>query len=208
MAPRKYRSSLREEHASETRTRILRTAAELFTTDGFLPTTISSIARQAGVAGSTVYTVFGSKTSILRALLEQLDRDVAGDASRSAIASEDDPGRKLGLLANWYRRLYSSGGAMLMAAYEARPDPTVRELRERNDRAARRWQAELVGAIADTGKLRLGLAEPTAIDRMCALCGPELYLRMIGSCGLSDDAYEQFLFDLLVDQLLAGPRDQ
>lgn len=206
MARRGYRSTLREEQASRTRTRILRAAADLFEINGFIPTTVASIGRRAGVAVSTVYTVFGSKASILGALLDQLDDAVDGVASRAAIASEEDPDRRVALIANWYRRLYSSGRTLLTAAFEARSDPTIQKFHEQAARRARHWEVELIDAITRAGRLRPGLTKKEAAGQMCALCGPELYLRVTETCGWSDDTYQHFLSNLLARQLLDDQR--
>ena len=203
---RRYRSTLREEQASVTRTRILLAAADLFEINGFIPTTVATIGRRAGVAASTVYTVFGSKASILGALLDQLDDAVDGVNSRAAIASEEDLDRRVALIANWYRRLYSSGRTVFTAAYEARSDPTIKRFHEQASCRARRWEAELIDAITQAGRLRPGLTKKEATDQMCALCGPELYLRVTETCGWSDDTYEHFLSNLLGRQLLNDQR--
>ena len=65
---RPYSSVLREERARETRVRIRRAAAELFAEEGFADTTVAAIARRAGVAAPTVYSVFGSKAGIVVAM--------------------------------------------------------------------------------------------------------------------------------------------
>ena len=206
MTRRVYRSTFREEKASETRARILRAAADLFESNGFMPTTVATIGRRAGVASSTVFTVFGSKASILVALLDQLDDVVDVVASRAAIASEEDLDRRLALTANWYRRLYSSGRTLLIAAYEARSDPIIQKFHEQAFQRARRWETELIDAVTQAGRLRPGLTKENAAGQMCALCGPELYLRVTQTCGWSDDGYQHFLSDLLVRQLLNEQR--
>ena len=57
---RPYRSTLRQEQASQTRLRILDTAQRLFTDHGYGATTMESIAAEAGVATDTVYASFGT----------------------------------------------------------------------------------------------------------------------------------------------------
>ena len=69
-SPRPYRSARREAQASETRTRIVRSARDLFLEKGFPATTIAAIARHAEVAADTVYASFGSKAALLKAVLD------------------------------------------------------------------------------------------------------------------------------------------
>src|SRR5882672_964661 len=86
--------TLRAEQAEQTRHRIVDAARKLFLEGGYPSTTITSVAEEAGVAVETVYSRFGSKANLLRAILERgiVDsedgRDVfdrpAIDKSRSA----------------------------------------------------------------------------------------------------------------------------
>ncbi|HEY6013057.1 MAG TPA: helix-turn-helix domain-containing protein, partial [Candidatus Limnocylindrales bacterium] len=82
--------SLRAERAAVTRRRILEAARRRFADAGYGATTLREIAVAAGVAVQTVYAVFGSKASILRALRESVvDDPAAAEAYGAAIASTD-----------------------------------------------------------------------------------------------------------------------
>jgi AcrR family transcriptional regulator len=74
--PRRYESALRREQALATRTRIVRSAAELFASQGYTRTSIEQIAGRAGVARPTVYTAFTGKPTLLK---EAVDLMLAGD---------------------------------------------------------------------------------------------------------------------------------
>lgn len=63
-APRVYRSTLREQQAQATRRRVLAAAASQFSTHGYSATTMSGIARDAGVSVETVKGA-GSKAELL-----------------------------------------------------------------------------------------------------------------------------------------------
>src|SRR5262249_19792864 len=63
---RPYNSTRRQEQAAETRQRVLRTAHDLFASQGYGRTTIADIAEEAGVAVETVYSAFRNKTTLLR----------------------------------------------------------------------------------------------------------------------------------------------
>src|SRR3954447_25570548 len=75
---RRYSSQLRERNALQTREQVLAAAAELFEESGWAGTTVAAIAKRAGVAVETVYSGFGSKKHVLRAVL---DFAVVGDAA-------------------------------------------------------------------------------------------------------------------------------
>src|SRR4051794_39590248 len=67
---RRYSSRLRQQQASQTREQVLAAAAELFAQSGWAGTTVAAIALRAGVAVETVYSGFGSKKQVLRAVVD------------------------------------------------------------------------------------------------------------------------------------------
>src|ERR1700737_4980047 len=87
-AKRKYTSTLRQQQASETRSRILDAAQRLFSERGYGSTTMESIAFEAGVATDTVYASFGNKAGLLRTLLQVR---VTGDDSPIPLLDREGP---------------------------------------------------------------------------------------------------------------------
>jgi AcrR family transcriptional regulator len=85
-AKRRYSSQLRERNALQTREQVLAAAAELFQESGWSGTTVAAIAQRAGVAVETVYSGFGSKKHVLRAVL---DFAVVGDAEPVPLVERD-----------------------------------------------------------------------------------------------------------------------
>jgi AcrR family transcriptional regulator len=73
--------------AERNRQRILRAAAEVFTTRG-LQATLDDVARQAGVGVGTVYRRFPDKDSLIEALFEERIQAVA-DLAEKALAAPD-----------------------------------------------------------------------------------------------------------------------
>lgn len=69
----------RTRRGAATREKIVRAATTLFTTDGYVTTTVGDIAAAAGVAVQTLYLAFGSKVAILAA------------AHDMAIVGDDEP---------------------------------------------------------------------------------------------------------------------
>src|SRR6187402_3301883 len=65
---RAYRSTVRTQQAAATRRAVLAAARELFTTTGYAGTTVSDVARLAGVSVDTVYTSVGRKPQLLLAV--------------------------------------------------------------------------------------------------------------------------------------------
>src|SRR5689334_3534815 len=75
VAKRRYRSPLREAQAAATRSRILEASLAELGARGYAATSVSAIARAAGVSPETVYATFGSKRGIVDGLLEQVDAE-------------------------------------------------------------------------------------------------------------------------------------
>ena len=80
MAPR--RRLTREESKARTRQELLRAASRLFLRNGFVATSLSDIAEEAGLTKGAVYSNFESKEDLFLALL-------AGDQARPYAAQED-----------------------------------------------------------------------------------------------------------------------
>ena len=202
---RRYRSALRDERATDTRTRIIDAARELFGERGFAGTTVAVIAKHAGVATPTVYAVFCNKAEIIRALVGRLETEADGEAWRARIDAEPDPRRKLEWYAAWHRNLFATGRDVLKAAVDVGSDPAVLDLRAQGDRNAQAWLEPIVAALADADLLAPGLTVQQAVDRALLLSSVELYFRATTGRGWSDDDYQQWLTEVLQSQLLSCP---
>lgn len=93
--PRPYRSTLREQQAEQTRTRVVATAAQLFAAEGYARTTFAKIAAAAGVSAETVQG-HGPKAALMIAAIEYAAFGVSGeenvfnlDAGRRMLAVDD-----------------------------------------------------------------------------------------------------------------------
>lgn len=93
---------------------IVKAAWAMFARYGFAKTTMSDIAREAGVARQTVYNAFDSKEAILRAVVR-----VAGDESLSAVQAAWREGQGLEEKLEAFQRL---GPQSWFEAMRAAPD--------------------------------------------------------------------------------------
>ncbi len=82
-------------------------------------------------------------------------------------------------------------------------DPAVLELRARADRYCREGLRGLIATLVQADALCAGLTEVRALDRAWMLTDVMLYLDATNGCGWSDDEYEDWLADLLQQQLLS-----
>ncbi|MCW0212986.1 MAG: TetR/AcrR family transcriptional regulator [Pseudonocardia sp.] len=79
--------------AQRTRRRLIDCATELFREQGYVATTVSDIARKAGVSLATFYVYFAERTDVVIALLDE----VVGDVMRQGVGQWDPRSGRAGL---------------------------------------------------------------------------------------------------------------
>lgn len=84
--------SIQQQLATARKNQILDAAATVFAEKGFHPTTIQDIAKQAGIAGGTIYNYFDSKPALLLGIFERMREAILEDAQPEPLptASEVD----------------------------------------------------------------------------------------------------------------------
>lgn len=192
---RSYRSTRRAQQAAQTREDVLNAAVELFREHGWSGTTVSAIARQAGVAVETVYSGFGSKKALLRAAI---DVAVAGDAL--PIPLVERPGAALLGQGTLAERL--AAGARLTADVHERSAGVWRALVEAaaGDDEIERWRRELEAGrhLEHTRSLEAIAGQPVpaaVVDVVWVLMGSEAWESLTRDRRLDRDAYEQLMID-------------
>ncbi len=201
--------NLRTERAAVTRRRIAEAARLLFATRGYAATTLREIAVAADVAVQTVYAVFGSKASILYALLDDLRNDPVADTAFAAALAAPDRDEALTLFARSIRLRWESGHDLVaIHADAASADPAIRAGVEGMLAARRRGIAELARSVAGPD------AAPGDVRRLAAVIDaltlPAQYEVLVGTYGWSADAYETGLATALRTLVVAprrGPAD-
>lgn len=201
---RSYRSPVRQRQADATRARITAAAHRLLLTHGYAGMTIDAIAKEAEVAAPTVYAAFGSKTGILRELLDRA-RFGPGFAELVQQAMEtSDPLERLRMVARIARTVYESESALvdlLRGAGVVAPELAALE-KEGEDH---RYEAQEpnIKLLIQSGKLRPDLDATQARDVMWSLTTRELYRMLVRERGWSSDRYETWLADMLKQALVA-----
>lgn len=191
----------RQRQALATQQLIMETARALFLEQGYGSTTIEKIAAVAGVAVSTVYSVYKNKRAILKAIreawhLESGQRDIYQQA-----LEETDARRRLALVAHATRRQWESS-AVMMLIYEsaaAVDAEAAAELKEAKD-GRRRFMGAFIEQT--TSMLRPGLHSAQATAVYLSLTRPEVYQELVTVARWSPDAYERWLAEVLTTQLL------
>jgi AcrR family transcriptional regulator len=206
---RTYTSQLRQEQARHTRIRVLEAAQRRFTDGGYAATTVESIAREAGVAVDTVYSIFGPK----RELLAQLayfraagnDEPVAviDQAGPQAVRRETDQRRQLTMFANGVtgiiERIRPVDGVLRSASAV---DAGVAELRARIQEERFSSMRNFAGWLPKNGPLRAGISTPDAATIIWTLTSPDVYALFCDARGWSRARYVRWLAESLIATLL------
>ena len=210
---RRYESKRRAEQAAQTRRDIVTAAEDLFRERGHR-VAMTAIAAKAGVAVETIYRIFGSKSGLLRAVVESL---VAGGASRAArpieerpairaIIDERDPRRQLALYAATQPGIHRRAGPVLRALRDARAaDPELERLWSELEAARYEGQGRLVTRLESRGALRSDLPWIEATDIVWTLCSLAVHDLFVVERGWTAARYEEWLAAALIDQLLGEP---
>jgi len=206
---RAYRSSRRAEQAKETKRRILDAALTLFGRNGYSGATIETIAQEAGVSPLTVYSSFGTKSSLLSALVAVL---VAGDEQPlpllqrpgpQAVLNEGDPFVKIRRFAADISDILERVAPMFaVMRTAARTEPEIATLlAERLEARYQNLLAFVRSLMANTA-LREGLDEEAATTTVWAMTSPDMYMLLTGDRRWSKARFSQWLGDSLVRLLL------
>ncbi len=199
---RPYDASRRREAAERTRHAIVQAGHARFVAKGWAGTTMAAIARDARVALDTVYATVGTKSALLRLLIEGalsgVDEPVPAEerAYVKAIQDAPDAPTKIALYAAALRIILPRLAPLvhvLQAASGAEPalDALWREISARRARNMRLFAADL----ANTGALRPDLSVEEAADVVWAMNSPELYLLLVDGRGWTPERYERWLAD-------------
>jgi AcrR family transcriptional regulator len=206
---RSYDSPLRRDQARATRRAIVDAAARLFTTVGYVATSIEDIAAQAGVSRATVFAAVGGKPLLLK--LAQ-DYAVGGDDESVklvdrphsvAVLNQPDQVRFL----EGYAAICAEVGGRVAAIHEAirraaDADADARDLWERINEERRAGAERVVKELTARGPLREGLSPREAADLMWVLNDPTLYGTLVGERGWEQARFETWLAETLKQQLL------
>jgi AcrR family transcriptional regulator len=209
--PRRYDATRRRERAElqrrETRRRVVEAARRLFLQKGYVATTMTEIAREAGVAAQTVYLSFTGKAELLHRVA---DVAIAGDHDEltvyqrdawQAMAGEQDPVRQVELLAD------------LMAAIARRMAPVWHAYREAAavDARAATDMTELLRArhesltqairLLPADRLRRPLAD--TVDGFWTISSIDGYLLLTRHRGWDHEQWRRWLVDTAIVQILS-----
>jgi len=210
-AKRPYDASRRRERAAEersaTRRRVVEAARELFLSRGYVATTMTDIAREAGVALQSVYTAGQSKADLLHLVTDLAvagaDQDVMliDRPDVAAIALEPEPRRQVarfaGLIAATMERLAPVWIAYReAAAVDAKAAANLVAAHRRRHETFR----ELMRMVPESGLRR---DHDVSADTAWAVGSIDVFLLLRTVLEWDATHYAEWLSDTLIDQLVA-----
>jgi AcrR family transcriptional regulator len=187
MDKRPYRQTRRADASEATRARILDAARASLERGPVGALKVDEVAREAGVARSTVYLLFGSRAGLFDALGRYL-RDEAGfdaliAASRLPDAMDNLRQSQRAAVA-MYARLPDLARAMFtLAAID--PDGVAAVAAIEDGR--RPGMARLAGALAEQGYLRDGVSIDEAVDILTVITSFQSFDELFSGSGLAAD---------------------
>ena len=209
---RRYDSPRRREQAAATRRAILEAAQRLFEEQGYAATSVSDIAKAAGVALKTVYVGFDTKAGLLRVLWDErlsgdeADIPVTERAWYCGVLEEADPERKLRLVAVQSRVVKTRSGALM---------EVIRNAAAADSEIAKLWvdiktklydvSRSIVEQLHQNDALTSALDVTAATDVLWTLNHPSVWQLLVAERGWAAEQYEEWLGGNLCSQLLREP---
>ena len=193
--------SHRQRQALETRNLIVSAAQALFLEQGYICTTMETIAERAGVATSTVYAVFGSKRGILRAIRDAWHERTHIREVLNSNQQSSDPVERLEQLAEATRRQWEMG-AEVTAIYTGAAAADPRAAAELSQALIGRREGLQSFAKSLEPALRPGLDAAHAASILQALCLPEVFDELVRRSGWTVDEYKDWLMQAMKHEIL------
>jgi AcrR family transcriptional regulator len=210
-ARRRYESTLRSEQSVRTRQRIVESATRLFTSKGYVGTSVSQIASEAGVALDTVYALVGRKPALMRQVVE-----LAISGGPSPVTAEERPYvQEIRAAATAASKLEIYAAAIVEMSPRTAPVFTALHDAGRTDQDCAALYAEIDGRRAEnmlrfaadlrsTGELRPELDDRFVADVVWATAGAPHYAQLLGRPTWTPERFGRYLSDLWARLFLVG----
>jgi len=201
---------------AETRRQLIAAAKELFSEQGYSATTVTKIARRAGVSLQTLYLACGSKRELLQVVLSQalsgtpsgIGPDyLTGLRAQMASAADEtypEPERTLRAFTRLFRTLAERAEPWWRVYRDAAAiDPEIASDWATLTAQRRIATAALLQDLADA-QLPPGLTRHVLVDTAWAIASPETCQLLINHAGYTLDDYERWMADTL-SRVVASP---
>jgi AcrR family transcriptional regulator len=188
MAKRPYHQRLRAESSALTRQRIIEAARQVLTARPFHGFNISEVAELARVVRSTVYTVFGSREGLLRAVAQDMAERGGWERMREAFRDPDAWRAILRNIEEGTKMAASEHSVVLGITVLAAVDPDAAVVAAEMDETRLRGLRSLVSRLGEQGYLRPELSQQEALDILWAVTSWSTFDQLYSGRGLDQPA--------------------
>lgn len=183
--------------------RILIAARQLLESQAWAGVGLAEVAHAAGVSRQAIYLHFGSRPTLLLALVEYVDQ-VEGLGELVAEVEAAPTGReRLDRLA-WLNSIYEPRIRAVVMAHDAarHDDPDLEQAWQDRMERRRGLYRRVVKRLEEEGALAEGLSRKEAVDLLWALLAPRVHQDLVGDRGWSAGRYERRMREVLRGALL------
>ena len=198
-----YRSERRQLQAQATRRDILRAARWLFAERGYAATSMTDIAREAGVAVQTIYASCGTKSDLVLALVDAIDEEADVAILAGLAAKSDEPAEIISAGVRLTRQVNERCGDIISVLLSAAPvDAGAAAAAEEGKRRHRDGTARSAKQLQALGALRDGLSADDAAALLATLTWRPVYAELTQDHGWSFDDCERWITTVLISSIL------
>jgi len=209
---RSYRSTLREQQAKQTRSRVVATAAQLFAAEGYARTTFAKIAAAAGVSAETVQG-HGPKAALMIAAVEYAALGVSGeenvfnlDVGRRMLAV-DNCTQAADALAAMHSEMFERIAHLALALIgAASSDPELDRYLSDTLASVNLQIRRILDVYRGRGWLRVDVPFDELVETTVVLASVETYLQITHRDGWSVAAYRTWLRRMLAEAVFLPPQ--
>jgi AcrR family transcriptional regulator len=194
---------MRQRQAEETKHRIVTASGKLLKSKGYSGMTIEAIAKKAEVAIPTVYAVFGSKTGILAALMDEATFGPDYELLVREAVETQEPHKRLLFAARIARRVHDAASSTFdLMSGAGVVAPELAELEKKRESHRYSAQESMIEFLVRSGHQRPEIDTQAARDILWALTGRPLYRMLVRERGWTSQKYEDWLGETLCQSLL------
>ena len=187
-AKRPYRQRLRAESSAMTRQRIIDAARQVLTAQPPRSFNLSEVAELARVVRSTIYTVFGSREGLLRAVAQDMNERGGWDRMREAIRDPDAWAAVRRNLEEGTRMVATEHPVALAISVLAAVDPDAAVVAAEQDELRLRGLERLARRLGEQGYLRPELDHEQAVEILWVLSSWNTFDQLYSGRGLDQPA--------------------
>jgi AcrR family transcriptional regulator len=188
----------RDIQAAATRDEIVDAARRLMLERGYVPTSISEIAAEAGVSVQTIYNSVGAKAELLSAVLDVM---AAGEAARQVpqimrerVAQAPDLRSVIAVLADWFVEVNErTADIHRVISQAAAVDHQAAEIERRRATQRLRNYSEAAAELRKRHGLTAGQADHEAAASIFSIGHPQVYRSLVVDLGWSVASYREWL---------------